>query len=208
VADRPLSNAEQRLLDTIYEPFRSTGLFPIYQWVDKKLDANGINVEKTLQGLPRGLVLDVGGDPARSPGIELRLYVRGLRECTEAEPDLDRFLELLRYLVRREQDFRPPSTSKAVPLQVTDEDVRRDLRLAEIDVAKAWSILRLEPGLSFSGGGSAEEWSFEVTSAIRRFRDVKDIDDYLARQSNPEGGPALRQVREVAGGMPIDRIDR
>jgi hypothetical protein len=57
MAERRLTAPEQRVLDTIYESFRTNGAFPIYQWIDTELDASGIDAEATLKGLPTGLVL-------------------------------------------------------------------------------------------------------------------------------------------------------
>jgi hypothetical protein len=206
MAERRLTQTEQRLLDTIYDSFRASGVFPIYQWIDSELDASGIDAEATLQGLPPGLVLvpSVGGG-VLSPEGEVRLYMRGLRECSDAQQDLDRFLELLRYLVRREQEWRPPSPTEHAPLQVTSDEVRRDLGLDDVELAKAWWFLRTEPGLASGGGGNATEWSFQITSSIRRFRDVNDIDDYLARQPPAEARPGGQRVSATAG-MPIESL--
>lgn len=42
MAERRLTPTEQLLLDTIYDSFRASGVFPIYQWIDTELDAGGI----------------------------------------------------------------------------------------------------------------------------------------------------------------------
>jgi hypothetical protein len=206
MAERRPSEAEQRLLDTIYDSFRSSGVFPIYQWIDAELDASGIDAEATLKGLPPGLVAvpSVGGG-VLAPDGEVRLYVRGLRECRDAQRDLDRFLELLRYLVRREQQWRPPSPTEHAPLQVTSDEVRRDLGFDDIDLTKAWWFLRTEPRLVSGGGGNPTEWSFQLTSSIRRFRDVNDIDDYLARQPPIDARPESQRVSATAA-MPIESL--
>jgi hypothetical protein len=206
MAERGLTPTEQRLLDTIYDSFGTSGVFPIYQWIDSELDAGGIDAEATLKGLPPGLVLvpSVGGG-VLSPEGELRLYIRGLRECSGAERDLARFLELLRYLVRREQEWRPLSPTEPAPLQVTSAEVRRDLGFDDVDVAKAWWFLRTEPGLTSGGGGNASEWTFQVGPSIRRFRDVNDIDDYLAQQPPAVARPGGQRVSATAG-MPIESL--
>jgi hypothetical protein len=206
MAERQLTEAEQRVIDTIYDSFRESGVFPIYQWVDKQLDAGGIDLAQTLAGMPPGLVLvpTMGGVPAR-PDAEICLYIRGLREARDASRDIERFLELLLYLVRREQNMRPPSPTAHTPLTVTSAEVRSDLAFDETDIAKAWWFLRTEPGLVGGGGGNPKQWSFEVTSAIRRFRQVKNLDDYLTSQSPPDArrSPAIKGSSTVSEGHQI-----
>jgi uncharacterized protein (TIGR02391 family) len=101
-----------------------------------------------------------------------------------AEPYLDALVEIVGLLYRTYRDG-------GANAKVTDEDLRQVLGFDDDMIARMYPIAERE-GL-FGGGGSSGR---EPSSSIRKFREVKDIDGFLAVSAEVfkpyVPGPALR----------------
>lgn len=74
--------ADQRsVLDVTYAAFRQEADWPTYQYVDKTLDARGIDLTTTLREFPEGLVRPLGSGGARpQSGDQVRLTLAGVAQ--------------------------------------------------------------------------------------------------------------------------------
>jgi hypothetical protein len=182
---------QQHVLQTFYAPFAATGESPRCQYVDKALDAIGVDLAAALTQMPPGLLVPDPRWPGHflQPADELALTVRGLAAVgTDAAADVDLFLRFLRLVVERERAFQPTSPTATDELAITSADVQRELGVGELEIRKLWTLIRVEPLLG-SGGGDPHQWRYEITSDIRRYRDVRSVADYLARRPGPTRMP-------------------
>lgn len=98
-----LSPEQQRIVEFIYEVFRDQATWPIFQYADKVLAHEDIDLQTVLRSMPQGLVFpDVtwGGWFYREDD-ELRLTVAGLSRCPNAGREIRYFIDALRYIARR-----------------------------------------------------------------------------------------------------------
>lgn len=187
-----LSNAQLAALNAVYSPFRDTGEWPRYGYVDKMLDRHGLDAREVLPTLPPSLMRP---DPARpgffaQPADEMSLTVAGVAYCDGSANDIELFMRALRLFVELEERYEPKPTGGELPRAGSKELVAK-LGMSPMEAARAYELMTREVGIVGSGGGNAEDWSFELRSEIRRFRGVKTFDDYLRHRIVPPPYPGL-----------------
>jgi hypothetical protein len=197
----PLSPEQLALLRVIFGPFDATGEWPVWQYADLTLDAMGIDAQATLESLP------VAGDPgpmSRSYGLTWRndshmsprpdarvaLTMAALRHLPGAEPLVGAFFTTLRYLVDQQRKLIP-SPGKVVEATVAGEAIAEQLLTASIAgssappvdaiMTKLREVLGNEPPLysAVYQRTAEDDWTIRVPAALREYRDVTTIDDYL-----------------------------
>lgn len=170
---------------TIYAPFAASAEWPKYQYVDKELDAVGVDLTAALEEMPQGLLVPDPRWPGHflQPGDEMALTVRGLA-AVGAAADIELFVRFLKLVAGRERDFRPSSPTAAEELAVTSAEVAAELGVGELELRKLWALTRVEPLLG-SGGGHPDDWRYEIRRDVRRYRDVTGVDDYLRLRPDP-----------------------
>lgn len=198
----PLSAEQTALLQVLFKPFDATGEWPVWQYADLTLDAKGIDAEATLESLP------VAGDPgpmSRSYGLTWRndshlrprpdsrvaLTVAALRHIPEAEPLVGAFFTMMRYLIDR-QRMLIPSPHEVVQVTAASPSIAGQLLSASIAgssgppvdalMTKLRQILDHEPPLysaAIHQPTPDADWTVRVPAALREYRDVATIDDYV-----------------------------
>jgi hypothetical protein len=202
----PLLSEQTKLINAIYEPFGSSGEWPIWQYVDMKLDASSLDAAAVLSSLPSvrtsdparwssgyGLIWYLNPSLLPQPDQQIALTVAGLRYIDSAGPLLGAFVTALEYLAAEQRDL-VPSPTKVVEATVSSESIGERLLTSSIEglsappvertMHKLRQLLEHEPFL-YSGvhrpDPNSEQWTIRVPAVLRELRKVTTIDEYLDR---------------------------
>lgn len=201
-----LNEEQTALVETLYEGFELRGgTWPVWQFVDLKLEAGKIDAAAVLASLPQ-----VGAAGAREYGLvwsgqnmanEMQpdaivgLTVAGLGHVRAAGPLVSAFVHLLRLFGEAEREI-VPAPDREVHAVVTSEQVTTSLLRDGVPgqseshvhaiVLKLHGLLSHEPynpwtGLSQSTGG--DHWQVRLSNRLgllRALRDTATLEDYVA----------------------------
>lgn len=183
---------DQRLLQLVHDAWsHSNGEWPTFGRIDALLDQENVDAVEVLDRLTPALVRREQSSVPPAPGERLRLTVRALAELPEPPFVADAFLSCLRYITMSEQAFVPDDDHPV--LEVSSHDIARYFEnsasvprppeVAQQLALQAGDFLHGESHLwtSYSGGGSAGRWSLTVSRAVRHFRGVATLSEYLTR---------------------------
>ncbi|TDD87357.1 hypothetical protein E1293_08095 [Actinomadura darangshiensis] len=202
----PLTDQQKRLLQVVYDGFSARASWPVWQYVDLRLDAEDIDAEAVLASLPRlaegwpgvasyGLVSTSDSGPHLRTTTVLRLTAAGLRLIPGTEPLQSAFLAAIQLMTERERAIQPDPT-KEVLAHVDSEDVKSrlwshagkaggpppsDLVLAAVGTLLANEPLRAWSGLGTRAGGGWQMRLLTGLGGIRAMRGVESIDEYVER---------------------------
>ena len=198
---------QRRLLEVIYEPFRLSGHWPVWQYVSLTMEQqHNVGAADILQTIPAagsgqrayGLLWRHGSfEP--NPDSEIALTVAGLRSVSDASLLKEMFVQVLKAAATALSQVKP-DPDKAVPTTIEHEIVtalaRQDQRMSAevndlppvglgLEVAKRRIrvLFEHEPfPVSFSRPSTAsEDWTMTVPPFLRRYKDIATVDDYLDR---------------------------
>jgi hypothetical protein len=203
-----LTSEQRQILQLVYDRFRETGEWPLFQFVDRRADRDlDIDIAQVLPAIPKELIRSYrAGGVAFQPSDRIWLSVEGIACCSDAESDLARFLELLRWCAEREREFEPSTPGEVEELTVTAEDYADSggsvQPLTALELTKLGTLLVTEPVAVWTTAGEAQtdHWRFTIGREIRRYRDVRDVDDYLRRRDGRDTAPT--QQASDAGTAP------
>jgi hypothetical protein len=138
--------------------------------------------------------------------VPIALTVAGLRHLAQAEPLLQSFVTMIRYLVDQKRNLIP-SPGKVVEATVTSAAIVSEVLTASIGAGaappveatmrKLRRLLGHEPFLYSvvqQPDPLKEEWTLQVPAVLRAYRGVATIDDYLdhvIEQVAPPGPPSV-----------------
>ncbi|HEX3692634.1 MAG TPA: nucleoside 2-deoxyribosyltransferase [Solirubrobacteraceae bacterium] len=200
-----LSAAHIQLLGVIYEGFRDRGEWPTTSFVDAVLDKDhNLDVDSVLADMPPGVAVVNGGYTEHS---ETRATVLGLSYLAEASQDLGNFVALIRVAADRERDARPgPREVSQIELTSADSDAIWGQQLSAEELVRVFEILTAE-GVSAGARRQPDgDWSLDFNRNVRRYRDVTDVADFIARRpdtTGPAWGPPPRTEPYVFVLMPF-----
>lgn len=189
-----LSSEQIRLLSIAYDAFRETGDWPSMSYVDRVLDQQDhVDMDVILAGMPPGVVSTY---PNYSmPQATVVVPLAGLRFVTNASDDIERFLQLVRACADHERKVSP-GTSDIDELRLSRAEIAGadDVPQPNDALVRAFRIMQTENINSGSSGpDDAGNWTLNVNRSIRRYRDLRGLDDYLARRPEPYvPGPATQ----------------
>lgn len=207
------------LLREMFTPYDQMGEWPVWAYVDHRLDAEGIVAADVLASLP--VVGEPGGGQMRygltwNPGnhwlpndnMQLALTVAGMWHLEHQESASARLLvafkDTVRFLVRRQRSITP-SPSKVVEATVTSQEVAQWLAgagsggllgLEKDEISrKVGQLVEHEPHLWRWFGRpdlESEQWVLTIPVSIRDFRDVTTVEEYIDKVEQliaPPGPP-------------------
>lgn len=171
------------LMEEVARVFHETGVWPVWQFIDRFLDRLEVVASDVIDSAPDHLVRRT---PHLRPQSEIRLTVAGLATTKAGESEVELFLDVLSWCVDREREATLGPPDQVQPLIVTSDEYRqhceeRGMPADSTAMTKAYQLLSVE-GHTGSGGFnlSAGEWSTEVDERLRPFRGVATLDDYHA----------------------------
>jgi uncharacterized protein (TIGR02391 family) len=197
-----LSEDQQVVLQTIYDEFKKSAKWPVLQHLDIVLDQDhGLEAEPLLMALREESLVRLYTPVRRESEVALR--VAGLAHCEGSEDDLVLFGRALQWTVEKERSFRPSSPSEVEQQIVTSEEAAGEWGEAGFDVShlalqKAYQLLAGEL-IYESQGGDDTSWQIHLSPRIRRFRGVRNYQQYLeAIADDQQSQPAAM----VSSGVP------
>ncbi|SRR6266700_973865 len=182
-------NEQQRLyLQTIFDHFNEHGTWPTYSYVERTLHQShpDLDVDELVKSLPPGLTKPFNAYIFDVPGLaneDAFLTVPAIYLCQGSEEDLKDFVRVISFCVERY------NSSEKEKRQVSSNDLISLLNMSEISARKVGLLLQVEPWIfsSFSTGGEGN-WQCALSREIRRYRDVKTIEEYLEKRDMLRGG--------------------
>jgi len=198
----PPDATQQHLIDVVARGFGlAGGQWPIFQYVEAQMD-DQFSVEATdlLRNCPRltfgtsvgsyGWFRVTGQHPYEpAPEDEVTLSVAGMARSAEVSARADQFVQLINYLAVRLREFTPNPVT-VVPLVVTSAEIlehfdsltypKKSTTLRDISFLA--EVLEHEPSVwRCPVARSGDEFTITLIPTIRRYVNLRDIDDYLRR---------------------------
>jgi hypothetical protein len=189
---RALTLSQQRVLELVWDSWHTTGEWPVFGYVEAKLDSEYDSALKDVVAtFPQGLLWGIS--PYAQQADKVALTVAGLAHCQSAGADLDVFLQTVRYLVERRRRFTPSTPTQAENLKVTSEEVTSEFdRSGGVPsgaVSRMYDLLMQDPFIQHGGGKSIDgKWEVIVGPESRRYRGIETVDEYLVRRQ-PDANP-------------------
>jgi hypothetical protein len=196
---------QQTLLQIIGDAVLATGTWPIYQYVQAKLDDLDYDIDVVFGRLP---VLANGYAPARRDRTSheqepVKLTIAGMAHVPAMASTVDMFLRVVRELAEQRVKAAYDPT-RVITVAVPGRQLIDTLGLADeplVDLLP--DLLRGEPS-TWNGAPSNKEdgWFHQPSTFIRRFRGVTDVNDYLTRMRNwlaPAAPSAIPQPTSPLG---------
>lgn len=196
-----LSPEQLLLLEETFAPWDRMGRWPIWSYIDRRLDAKGLVAADVLASLPvvertwggsRYVLMwyQHNGGQIPSQTTEVGLTVAGLSHVGAAAQLLVAFKDSLMFLVKEQQAITPDPYEVSAQ-RVASQELGRQLAqggllgpAVDVFVRKVGQLLEHEPHLwqQFSRPDKAgEHWELELRPSIRDYRDVTSIADYIDR---------------------------
>jgi hypothetical protein len=200
----PLSGDQMRLLGVIHEPFARNAEWPVWQYVDLTLEAEGLDAAAVLASLPQvgersptslsyGLIWRNDSHLGPQPSSRIVVTIAGLRYLPEASSTVDSFVLAIRYLIE-EQRKLTPDPRRVVEASVSSEAIEENLLSADNDwgwvepldhvMRKLRQLIEHEPflhGVVHQPQQGVEQWAVRVPAVLRAYRNVDTVDAYLDR---------------------------
>jgi uncharacterized protein (TIGR02391 family) len=182
-------NEQQRLyLQTVFDHFNERGTWPTYSYVERTLLQlhPELDVDELVKSFPPGLIKPFDAYLFDVPGYaneDTFLTVPAIYLCQDSEEDLKDFVRVIRFC------FERYNASEKEKRQITSNDLMTLLDMPELSTHKVGLLLQVEPWIfsSFSTDGEGN-WQCTLSREIRRYRDVKTIEEYLEKRDLLKGG--------------------
>jgi hypothetical protein len=176
------SEEQRRVLDAVYEHFRSSGRRVLFSELDKQFDLQGVALRPLAEAMPPGRLLPVvasrGGFYRDSD--ELMVTREGLRYCTQGAEALDLLARGLAYLAKREKPFVPSASERE--LLVSSAQAASALHLTASELRQLLAMLHEYEHQVCPRSTSDDTGAWEIAVGceyVRRFRGIRDGDQYL-----------------------------
>ena len=166
----------------------TTGTWPVYQYVQAKLDDLGYDAEAVFARLPVLTGGSIGGytlarrDRTGTEKEPVKLTIAGMAHLPNFASTVDMFLRVVRELGERRASA-PYDPTQVITVEVSSRDLIADLDLADEPLVHLLlELLQGEPA-TWHGTHVANEadWVLQPSTFIRRFLTVTDVNDYLTR---------------------------
>ncbi len=212
----PLGAPQQQLLAVTGQALSATGGWPVYQYVQAKLDDLGLDIDAVFAGLPRFSQNSLTYSLARRDqgGREeepVKLTIAGMAHLPQFASTVEMFLRVVNTLADRRASapFEPGSV---ITVEIPGAELVADLGLnGEPLVALLPELLRGEPATWHGTQSGGAGWNYQPSSFIRRFRAVRDINDYITRMRAwimpPTPAPAPEPVSPLGLVAAFDYLD-
>jgi hypothetical protein len=203
VLNDPATEQQRHLREVIWRPFRDTGDFPFWQYVDLTMDVrwsedaqvvwNSLPVVRRRQPGSLAAYGLTWQEYGLRPDKEIGLTVAGLHQIPEAQPLVRAFLVTMGTLVDAQRRLVPEprrlvegavtsaaihdalrSASLADPLMPTHSPVLRAVRHLVQHEPIMWGRVSLP-------NPEIEEWEVRLPAELRLLRGIEGAEDYLDR---------------------------
>lgn len=181
-----LTDAQQRVLQAIYDRFRDHGEWPTFISIDRPLRReHGMDTRAVFNSIPDSFVVKPRQVMGPTDTDQLILRLPGIDVSVGGRQDTERFVRLLRWFAEQEVAFAPPPESEDTMPRVTSDNVAAFLGLRRNEpgygaaLQRLYAMLRLDRWGTGSSGSNEEGWYVELAPDIWRFRDVETVEDVI-----------------------------
>jgi hypothetical protein len=217
------TDAQRRFLEVIWQTYSSRDDWPIYQYVDGTLDAEGIDAQSVLLSCPTlqshlgpgryGWTWHVGNPGVPGDDVKIGLTVIGMHWVAAAAAEVYRFITALGHLVSAARSFTP--SPSAVQIVKVGSDQLRPMMfpMTGLDFRHLGEILRHEPPTwdCVSQRDDPDDWTATPRSRIRSYRGVEDVPEYADRVeseiSPPRPEPIAARLSSLAIPEALDYLN-
>ncbi len=217
----PAKDPHRAVLQALYDHFRSHGVWPEFDRVDRQLRrAAKIDVAQVAVGIPDMLLVTHAPRGIAPRGRDLmRLTLAGIERCDGGEEDVELFLRALRWLARYEEEHDPETGETTVT--VTSAMLAKGLRVPLREAGRLGRLFELLYFERWGGEGSwraldSDDWHVRVGRDVRHFSRVKSVEEFIeAREgwlapqaptvAEPSSDPPTAMLGE-AGGYIDERV--
>lgn len=188
-----LEEAQQILLDTVWQGYQRAEEWPKYFYVEAVLDQHDLDAEQVIASLPviggrlsgssaYGLVRPTFIGPTRpQAGAPVPLTLAGLSYIAGASSVVQQYFALLDVmaLARRRAVFDPVHETV---VQISSSEMNRDGRMDQDDLQFLGLVAQTEPATaSYGMVPDGELWAITVGRSIKHFAGVRNVGEYLDR---------------------------
>ncbi|SCG78142.1 hypothetical protein GA0070613_6476 [Micromonospora inositola] len=182
-----VTNEQLALLRIVGDVLTDIGEWPVYQYVEARMDELGLDADAVLRSMPS--ISDgqlsyslVRRDHSTAPDTLVKLTIAGFAHLPAHAGVWDMFLAVLNELSdRRVKAAYDPR--QVIEVTLSGPDLLSDLGLQDEPLVRLLpEILRGEPS-TWQGGGNVNGgvWMPAPSTFVRRFRNVSSVDEYLHR---------------------------
>ncbi len=202
------------MIQAVYDVFRESGEWPVVDAIDRIADERwDLDSYAVLRSIPEDLAQFDRRVLRDDTGIRLR--VRAISLCDDADDDLALFIRTVRWLAERERAFRPSSPHQAEQARVTSEQLASDLaaegrQVDSLALRKLWvlaEVERLSWGGSLNINGDPGRWEMNLRRDIRPFRRVETLEDFLEVRNRIDE-LAAEQMRRAYGAVDVATLSQ
>ncbi|MBA3877787.1 MAG: hypothetical protein C0498_12850 [Anaerolinea sp.] len=173
-----LSPSHRRLLQLAFDRFKAQAAWPQVARLQHELARQGDPF--AVREVAKDLDPSLGHVDRLATGAEVTLTIKGVRRCVGAEQELDDFVRVVAYFVRRYLD------APDLPADVSSSELQRDLDLSDAGTRKLRLLLGSSNIPTAGGGGADAGWKLLIDDQILLFRGAKTIDQVI-RRAYPAG---------------------
>ena len=196
-----VTEAQRTVLRTILDIYLESGKWPPHAFLEQELEARGIELNDELAGMPEQVFQPdnrrMGGVVHIAETEPVSLTIRGLSVCGNERVE-KMFVAAIRWAVSARASLQH-SIETVVTTTWRPADVMAEMEkavgppLAAHEVKLVLELMNREPWLPRSGGDPDDFilWTITIDRDIRRYREVKTLDDYLALMM-PREAPVMR----------------
>jgi hypothetical protein len=184
---RPLGAPQMELLRILGEVVMATGAWPVFQYVQARLDDLGLDSDEVFAGLPyfsQGSLTYslIRRDRTGREEEPVRLTVAGMAHLDRLASTVEMFLRVVNELGDR-RAAAPFDPGRVVTVEISGPELVTALGLdGEPLVGLLPELLKGEPATWHGSPQPGDTgWTCQPSSVIRRFRGVSDINDYVSR---------------------------
>jgi len=178
MAPSDLSDDQRLYLQTIFDYFRGNLKWPTRRYLEQWffLANPNLDIEEVIQSLPSGFTNPVNFGIVDSKAT---LTVSAIYQIWGSVQELSAFIQVVEYFVNmyyHSPDGKP---------RISSNDIAQINQLwHEWAIRKVGLLLQQETDVcsNFTGPNDDGSWSCEISPAIRRFRGVKTIEEYLEKK--------------------------
>src|SRR6266496_4807784 len=186
---------DQRLyLQDIFDYFHIEGKWPTHKYLERRFIQThpDLDIDEIVQSVPSGFTNPVKHGDTDSKAI---LSIPAMYLCQDSKQDLENFVFVLCLCVK---GYFDPNQDE---LQISSDSLNRRYPDKERLTRQVGLLLHLESGIwgTFSTIDDVGSWKYTIDRRIRRFRDVKTIEQYLEekkRISNKSSSEAIQPANE------------
>jgi hypothetical protein len=188
-----VTDRQRRVLDELPRIYLKTGGWPTPAYLEQELEEQGIELDNELRTMPEWVFSPDnrrhGGVLYVQQGDRVRLMIRGLVACSDAEREIKMLVSTIRWAVHERREVRQqPHEVTAKTWRAADAigamgDAIGSMNPPAYSCKLVLELLQMEPADLPKWGGQPHafpDWQLDIPTGIKKFRNVETIDDYLA----------------------------